>query len=252
MAATARAIAGRAAVALLLAISIGSLSAAAAPATPSTRAERVAAADAFAQRTLTFDRARDAARDDALLALAARRASAQDCLAVWQSAPAARRNDLGIVYFEALSGALWSVDARLFRHWITDLRRSRRIDRSPVLARAADALRRRYVVANAIYTAVPDVCATVTRWRDAGWSDAARPAVLAATDALLRGQDNGDTKRIDAARRQLVRYARRGGRRAAEVLRIGVDEPDELVETHTGCDAVGALVLPDAYKPCSP
>ena len=111
---------------------------------------------------------RDAARDDALRALAARRASAQDCLAVWRRHRRRGARDLGIVYFEYLSGALWSVDAPLFRHWITDLRRSRRIDRSPVLARAADALRRDYAVANTIYTAVPDACATVTRWRDAG------------------------------------------------------------------------------------
>ena len=247
MAAPARAIASAALVALLLAAA-GTPEAGAAP---STRAERVAAANAFAQRTLTFQRQRTAARDDALLALATRRATAQDCLAVWQSAPPARRGDLGLVYFEYLSGALWSVDARLFRSWITDLRRSRRIDRSPVLARAADALRRRYVTAATIYTAVPDACATVSRWRDAGWSDGARPAVLAAIDALLLDQGTEDEKLIEAGRRQLVRYARRGGQ-AADVLGAGVDEPDALVETHTGCDAVGALVLPDAYEPCTP
>ena len=203
------------------------LSGAAAPASaaPSTRAERVAAANAFAQRTLTFERDRDASRDDALRALAARRASAQDCLAVWRAAPPARRGDLGIVYFEYLSGALWSVDAPLYRGWITDLRRSRRIDRSPVLARAADALRRRYVVAHTIYTAVPDACATVTRWRDAGWSDGARPAVLAETDKLAAGFDAADDKRIAAGASQLVRYARGGLRQAAEVVRPASTSP---------------------------
>lgn len=244
MPATARAIAGAAVIALLFA-------ATPALAKPSTKAERVAAANAFTQRTLTFARARRAAQDDALRALAARRATAQDCLAVWQSAPPARRGDLGIVYFEYLSGALWSVDAPLFRGWITDLRRSRRIDRSPVLARAADALRRDYVVANTIYTAVPDACATVTAWRDAGWTDGARPAVLAATDKLLAGPGTRNGEEIAAGGRQLVRYARRG-RDAADVLRAGVDEPDALVGSHAGCDAVGALVQPDAYEPCTP
>ena len=191
--APARAIASRAAVALLLAAPVAALAAPPVAAAPSTRADRVAAANAFTQRTLTFASDQARGRDDALRALAARRASAQDCLAVWQSAPPARRADLGVVYFEYLSGALWSVDAPLFRGWITDLRRSRRIDRSPVLARAADALRRRYVIANTIYTAVPDVCATVSRWRDAGWTDAARPGVLASIDALLFRPDAGTT-----------------------------------------------------------
>ena len=247
MPATVRAIATGAVISALLCGAAAPASAA-----PSTRAERVAAANAFAQRTVTFERDRDTSRDDALRALAARRASAQDCLAVWQAAPAARRGDLGIVYFEYLSGALWSVDAPLYRGWITDLRRSRRIDRSPVLARAADALRRRYLVAHTIYTAVPDACATVTRWRDAGWSDAARPVVLAETDKLAAGFDAADDKRIAAGASQLVRYARSGLRQAAEVVRAGVDEPDSLVASHTGCDAVGALVLPDSYEPCTP
>ena len=251
MPAPARAIATGAAIATTLVIAIA-IAAAPAAAAPSTRAERVAAADAFAQRTLSFDRDLRAGRDDALRALATRRAIAQDCLAVWQSAPPARRGELGIVYFEYLSGALWSVDAPRFRGWITDLRRSRRIDRSPVLARAADALRRRYLVANTVYTAVPDACATVTLWRDAGFGDAARPAVLTETDKLLAGRGDGDDDdRIAAGRRQLVRYARRG-RAAAEILDVGVDEPDSLVERHAGCDAVGALVLPDRYEPCTP
>lgn len=219
---------------------------------PSTRAERVAAADAFARRTLTFDRQQRAAAPDALRALADRRAGAQDCLAVWEAAPTARRGDLGFLYFEYLSGALWTVDAPLFRSWITDLRRSKRIDRSPVLARAADALRAAYLVAGRVYTAVPDACATVTAWRDAGWSDAARPRVLAAVDEIVSsGLQTAGDDRVAVAERQLVRYARRG-KAAAEILRVGVDEPDARVATHTGCDPVGALVLPDDYAACAP
>jgi len=217
----------------------------------STRAERVAAANAFAQRTLSFADEQRAAGPDARRALAARRARARRCLAVWQSAPPARRADLGVLYFEYLSGGLWSVDAPLFRHWITDLRRSRRIDRSPVLARAADALRRAYAVAHPIYTAVPDACAAVTRWRDAGYADAARPAVLAAVDAVAMRYGVADERLLAAGRAQLVRYARKGAA-AAEVLRVGVDEPDARVAKHTGCDAVGALVLPGTYPACTP
>ncbi len=222
----------------------------AAAARPSTAAERVAAANAFAQRTLSFASQRRASDQDARRALAARRAAAQDCLAVWQAAPLGVRGDLSFIYFEYLSGALWSVDARLFRHWITDLRRSRRIDRSPVLARAADALRRDYLVASAVYTAVPDACATVTRWRDAGWSVAARPPLLDAVAKLVSGQPLNATE-IAAGAAQLVRYARRG-KDAARVLSVGVDEPDARVNAHTGCDAVGALVMPDEYEACSP
>jgi hypothetical protein len=222
----------------------------AASARSSTPAERVAAANAFAQRTLSFDSQQRAADRDALRALAARRAGAQDCLAVWQSAPLAVRDDLALIYFEHLSGALWTVDAPLFRHWITDLRRSKRIDRSPVLARAADALRRDYAIANTVYTAVPDACATVTRWRDAGWSVAARPALLDTVARLTGASQSVNVAEIAAGSAQLRRYARQG-KAAARVLRIGVDEPDARVNTHTGCDAVGALVMPDEYEACA-
>ncbi len=219
----------------------------AASARSSTRAERVAAANAFALRTLSFDSQRRAARPRALRSLAARRAAAQHCLAVWQSAPLQRRGDLGLIYFEHLSGALWSVDAPLFASWIYDVRRSARIDRAPVFARAAEALRRDYVVANRVYTAVPDVCATVTTWRDAGWSDGARPAVLGLLDRLLAGASTLNATEIAKGARQLAVYAPRRGKNAAPILKTGVDEPDALVATHTGCDAVGALVLPDDY-----
>jgi hypothetical protein len=231
-----------------LLVSLGA-AAPAASARPSTPAERVAAANVFAQRTLSFAGQQTAAAPDATRALAARRASAQSCLAVWQSAPLALRDDLGLVYFEYLSGGLWSVDAPLFRHWITDLRRSKRIDRSRVLARAADALRRAYSVANTIYTAVPDACATVTKWRDAGWSAAARPSLLAAVARLAANTQSIDVTLLSKGSAQLVRYARRG-KAAAKVVDVGVDEPDARVNAHTGCDAVGALVLPDDYD-CS-
>jgi hypothetical protein len=229
--------------------------AAAAPvasARPSTSAERVAAANAFAHRTLSFDSQQRAAEPDALRALAARRAGAQGCLAAWQSAPLALRDNLAVIYFEYLSGALWSVDAPLFRHWITDLRRSKRIDRSPVLARAADALRRDYSVANTIYTAVPDACVAVTRWRDTGWSVAARPALLGEVARLAGAAPSIDVTLKSKGAAQLVRYAR-SGKDAAAVLKIGVDEPDARVNnTQTGCDHVGALVMPDVYDACPP
>ena len=229
------------AVLVLLAVAVP-----AATARPSTPAERLAAANAFAQRTLSFERQQAAARDDALRVLDDRRRSVQACLSVWQAAPLARRGDLGLVYFEYLSGALWTVDAPIFRHWITDLRRSARIDRSPVLARTAEALRRDYVIANGVYTAVPDACAAVTTWRDAGWAAAAKPAVLRLLDRLVAGSNTLNATEIAKGGRQLVRYARRG-KLAAEVLRVGVDEPDARVNAHTGCDAVGALLQPDVY-----
>lgn len=228
------------------------LAAAAPPASagPSTRADRVIAANVFAERTLTFSSQQTVADVGAMRALAARRAAAQHCVTVWRSAPLDLRTQLTYVYFEYLSGALWSVDAALFRHWITDLRRSRRVDRSPVLARAADALRRDYEAANAVYTAVPDACATVTAWRDAGWAAAAAPAVLGKLSEVVKRADGPDAILIDAGVRQVARYARRG-KLAADVLRVGLDEPDERVDAHTGCDAIGALLQPDVYV-CSP
>ena len=87
--------------ALVVALSVA---APAAIARPSTPAERVAAANAFAQRTLSFAGQQSDADREARLALAARRGVARSCLAVWQSAPLAVRNDLGLVYFEYLSG----------------------------------------------------------------------------------------------------------------------------------------------------
>lgn len=240
------------AIACCVALAVVSLAAVpAALARPSTPAQRTAAANAFAQRTLSFASQQTAAERDAKRGLAARRGAAQSCLAVWQSAPLALRDDLGLVYFEYLSGGLWTVDAPLFRHWITDLRRSKRIDGAPVLARAAEALRRDYTVANTIYTAVPDACATVTKWRAAGWTAAARPALLDTVARISAVGRSLNLAEISKGGAQLVRYARRGTQ-AAKVLKIGVDEPDVRVNAHTGCDAVGALVLPDAYQPCPP
>ncbi|MEA2219826.1 MAG: hypothetical protein QOJ35_2452 [Solirubrobacteraceae bacterium] len=239
------------AIACCVAVAVAALLAAAPAAAPaSSRAERVVAADAFAARTLTFDRRQRAARARAMRALGGRRRAAQTCLAVWQSAPLWLREDLGLVYFEYLSGALWSVDEPLFRSWIYDVRTSARVGGSPQLARGAEALKGDYAAADRVYRAVPDACATVTRWRDAGWGEAGRPPLFAIVAGLRPGPDALRAKALDAARRQLVRYARHGPA-AARVLSVGVDEPDARVDAHIRCDAVGALVLPDAYQPCA-
>ena len=219
----------------------------------STRSERVVAAKVFAQRTLSFSDQRRSASGQARQALDAQRAAAQGCLAAWNSAPAARHDDVGLIYFEYLSGALWSVDAPLYRSWIGDLRRSKRVDRSPLLARAADALRRAYAVAEIAYRAFPDACATVTRWRDAGWTEAARPAELNAiyTRVVDFARPSGAAA-LDEAQRQLVRYAGRRGAVAGAIVAGGIDEDDARVHAHSGCDAVGALFFPDDYNGCPP
>jgi hypothetical protein len=212
--------------------------------------ERVAAANAFAKRTLGFDRQQRAADGRARQALATRRGAAQGCLAVFQSAPPARFEDLKTIYFEYLSGALWSVDAPIFRSWIADLRHSKRIDRSPVLARAADALRRGHASADFIYRAFPDACATVTAWRDAGWSAAAAPPALHG-GGFVPPPGHGDAFAQErAGARELVRYARSGAA-ARKILRRGTDEPDERVHEHTGCDAIGALLFPVESGVCT-
>jgi len=217
-----------------------------------TRADRVAAADTFAKRTLSFEKKRLDAQKRARAALQTRRTAAQACLPVFRSAPANRREDLRTMYFQHLSGALWSVDAPLVRSWIVDLRRSGRIDRFPTLARAADALRRQYAVANIFYKAYPDICATVNNWQHSGWTDEARKTALAGIVGKLDDPPrSGDPRLLDRAVTALRRDAR-NGLTAGKILDIGVDEPDERVHFHTACDAVAQLLFPEEYPDCAP
>jgi hypothetical protein len=215
-----------------------------------SRGERVVAANAVAKQMLDFARQQRSADGRAKRALAVRRGAAQGCLAVFESAPPSRFENLKTIYFEYLSGALWSVDAPIFRSWIADLRRSKRIDRSPVLARAADALRRDYAYADFIYRAFPDACATVTAWRDAGWSDAAAPPALYGGGFVPLPGSGDAFALIQAGARELVRYAR-GGAAAAKILKRSIDEPDERVHKHTGCDVIAALLFPVESGVCT-
>jgi hypothetical protein len=215
----------------------------AAPALASTRAQRVAASDTVARRTFNLYRAIDAADARAIAAREARRTAAQPCLAVWQSAPATRREDLQDIYFWHLSGGLWSVDAPLYGSWISDLRRSKRVDRAPVLARAADALRDDYRVAEFIYRAFPDACATVTAWRDAGWSAAASPVAALKPPAFDEGRHEAIIRQAAA---QLRRYSRLWDR----IGTLGIDEVDARVHATQTCDRVGELLFPDDYDGC--
>jgi len=210
----------------------------------STRAERIAAANAFADRTIDLDRKLRAARGRGHEALAARRRTARKCIVVWRSAPARVHDDLRILYGVYLNAAVWSVDAPRFGSWIADLRGSRRIDRSPVLARAADALRSDYRFADSLYRAFPDACATITTWRGGAWRDSARPAGFAPIDRVMREGLPRDDELVDSAIRQLRRYARSGDR-AAHILSFGVDVPDYRNRLTTMCDPVEELLFPD-------
>jgi hypothetical protein len=216
----------------------------AAHAVASTRADRVAASDAVARRTLSLHRQIQAADARAVDAREARRTAAQGCLAVWQSAPAARREDLQDIYFWYLSGGLWSVDAPLYGSWISDLRRSKRVDRAPVLARAADTLRNEYADAAFIYHAFPDACATVTAWRDAGWSDAASPIASLKPPAL-------DEKRHERIIREAAAQLRRYSRLWDRIGTLGIDEIDARVHATDSCDRVGDLLFPYDYDGCA-
>lgn len=217
----------------------------------SSRADRVAAADAFARRTAHLADRLAASRVRARRAQAARRTAARACLPAWADAPLSRRDDLATIYFEALSGALWSVHGPLFGSWVSDLRGSARVRRSPVLRRGAAALRRQVRGANEIYGLYPDPCAVVTAWRGAGWSDAARPAGLAVTDDLGERFPEADARAVAEAAHQVAVYGRFRRRTVAELLSTGVDEPDALVTSGTSCDPVGALVAPSEYE-CPP
>lgn len=233
--------------AALLAIAPAVASAAA-----TSHSQRVAAANTFAKRTLSFESKRKQAEGRARAALQARRTAAQACFEVFRSAPSNRREDLRTMYFQHLSGGLWTVDAPLLRSWIVDLRSSGRVDRFATLARAADALRRQYVVANIFYKAYPDICSTVRNWEHSGWTEEARKTALAGiTGKVDDPPRSGDQRLLDRARTALRRYARRG-EPAAKIVEIGTDEPDERVHVHSGCDAVGALLFPDEYEACTP
>jgi len=213
---------------------------AATAASASTHADRVAAADAFAKRTATLYRKQEAADGRATAAREARRQAAQSCAGVFQSSPNSAREELATIYFAHLSGGLWSVDAPLFGSWISDLRRSKRIDRSPVLARAADALRSDYANAAFIYRAFPDACATVTAWRDAGWSDAASPL------SRLRPPSFNERRHeaiLDEATRQLRRYSPLWDR----IGTLSIDEVDARVHATESCDRVGELLFGSDY-----
>ncbi len=226
---------------------------AAAHAATTTRAERVAAAETFAKRTLGFEKKRLDAQKRARAVLQARRTAALACLPVFMSAPAVRREDLKTMYFQYLSGALWSVDAPLMRSWIVDLRRSGRIDRFATLARAADALRREYAVTNIFYKAYPDICATVDNWQRAGWTDEARKTAIAGIVGKLDDPPrSGDRRLLDRAEKALRTYARPNGLTAAKILDIGTDEPDERVHFHTACDPVAQVLFPEEYPDCKP
>jgi hypothetical protein len=211
------------------------------PALASTRADRVAAADAFANRTRGLERQLLQADKRAVAAREARRAAAQSCADVFKSAPPMRREDLKTIYFEHLVGGLWSVDAPIYGSWVSDLRRSKRIDRSPVLARGADALRTELRLIDAGIRRFVDACAIVTRWRDAGWTDAARPSELTFSDGFQRGEIATYELRIQAARNQVRRYAH-------HPVSIGIDEVDARVHATEGCDAIGKLLFPDDYE----
>jgi len=210
----------------------------------STRAQRIVAANAFANRTMDLDRKLRAAAGRQHAAVGARRDTARGCLAVWRSAPPRMHGDLRKLYGTYVNGGAWSVAAPLFGSWIADLRGSRRIDRSPLLARAADALRPDYRFAESVYRAFPDACATITTWRDGGWSASARPAGFAAIDFVARGGIRRDYELIQNATRQLRRYARSGDD-AARILSFGVDVPDYRARLGTGCDPVAELLFPD-------
>jgi len=238
--------------ACLTTIALLALVPAGASAAVSKRSDRVTAAEAFAKRTLSFEAKRVKVEQDARAALQARRSAAQSCATVFETSPTNRREDLRTMYFQYLSGGLWSVDARNFRSWIGDLRRSKRIDRFPTLARAADALRRQFVVANVFYKAFPDICRTVIEWRAADWSLAGRRQALSGiTGRIADPPRKGDQARLDSAVKALGEYAK-NGKAAGKILDIGTDEPDARVHVHTGCDVVGQLLFPDEYKECPP
>jgi hypothetical protein len=145
---------------------------------------------------------------------------------------------------------LWTVDAPIFNGWISGLRRSKVIQRSPALVGAVDWLRVSHANADVVYRAFPDACATVTRWRDGGWTDAAREQALAplhqpAAPLMIALQG----KERPRAERELRRYAR-SGRAAARTLDVGTDEPDARVLFHTACDDLAVLLFPVEYRVC--
>ncbi|WP_354701974.1 hypothetical protein DSM112329_02319 [Paraconexibacter sp. AEG42_29] len=213
----------------------------------STVPERRAAAQAATRITFGFARERSAADPRARAAARARRAAAGTCLDVWQSAPKARIRVLGEIYFSSVAGARWSVDGPLVVRWITRMAASRAVMRVPVLASAVRAVRRATPTLTGAFSEFPDPCATVTAWRDAGWSAAAEPKQ--ADELLAAGASfEAAAPAISRGRAFIRRYGGPSGANAGDLFDGALDEPDGQVIDD--CDPVARIVLPDNVEAC--
>jgi hypothetical protein len=235
--------------AVATAVLTGALFASAAPAA-TTVAERRAAAKTVIRLTFAYARGRDRVDADARRAARERRAAAQRCLPVWASVPKHHIEKAGEIYFTSVAGALWSVDGPLTDRWIDRLEGARSVMRVPVLAAAMRGMRRTLPLFERSLNAFPDPCATVTAWRDAGWSAAAAPDRFPGVDL------EAATKVADAAERAINRgaalvrrYGGPAGANAASLFSGALDEVDSRVID--SCDPVAQIVLPDNVDTCT-
>ena len=181
---------------------------------------------AFAKATLAFDLARGKAVGRAERLGDQRRSDAKACLDVVRAAPARRHDELYTLYFTWVSAGYFTEDEPIFARWSSALRRITTRDRS--LRSARDSIGRQLTRARSVHGQGQAFCEPVAAWAAGSWkASATPPAVLRLGELAAAG--SAPVAGITATARLLKSSGGRGGSLAADVVRDGVDEPDESI-----------------------
>lgn len=173
------------------------------------------------ERTLKRQSAR--AQSDAQIV----RDRANQCRDEFAAAPAAAREDLADIYFNAISAALWQTDRGGYSAWIARLAPAARASGAWRTTRAH--LRTDLAAADRIYGAgVADPCEVVETWQANGF-DASRPPDDVVHLRHLLATTRGSSGTPRAIGRLLRAVGTRAARRALSAIERGVDEPDAKV-----------------------
>jgi hypothetical protein len=152
---------------------------------------------------------------------------AAQCRDEFAAAPAAARKDLGAMYFNAVSGALWQTDRAGYESWVRRLAPAARA--SSAWRGARTWLRSNVTAANRIYgAAVDDPCAVVEAWQANGFDSSHPPDDVTTLRRIVR------TTHVSGRPPKAIGTLLRGlgtasARRALAALDRGADEPDSKV-----------------------
>ena len=178
----------------------------------------------FARATNAFLDARRAAGCAAQAAAQRRRdAVAQQCLDVFQAAPPANRELLGVAYDVDVTAGLLEVEGPVYRGFLDRLERLR-LRSEPELMRARRLLRGQVAFLGLVPLVFDDACTTARAWQAAGWRTPPRSIRIFHRLATL---SDAVDENLDAASRVL---ARAGHRRAARAALDDFTLPDSVIE----------------------